>query len=97
MKKTGFNPENQTQIGRDLCSGPRGTPGIIGEAWKGEKKESKRSEVEVPGVFGGTGGESETTHRRGSVSSHGRKDQSGDQVRGEGERKGMRGTQGERS
>ena len=95
LKRTGSNPENQSQIGRDLWSGPRGTPGIVGEAWKGEKKESKRSEVEVPGVLGETGGESETSHERGSVSSHGRSDQSGDQVQRE--RGGLRGAQGERS
>ena len=95
LKRTGFNPENQTQIGRDLWSGPRGTPGIVGEAWKGKKKESNRSEVEVLDVSDETGGGSETSHERGNVSSHGRKDQSGDQVQRE--RRGLRGTQGERS
>ena len=96
QQRTGSNPGNQTQKGRDLCSGPRGTSGMVGEAWKEEKKESRRSDVEVPDVFGEKGGDLETRHIRGSVSLHGRSYLGRGEVQGDSGDKGKRGTQGKR-
>ena len=50
QKRTGSNPGNQAQKGRNVCSGPRGTSVMFGEAWKEEKEEFRKEEVEVPDV-----------------------------------------------
>lgn len=96
QKRTGFNPGNQAQNGRDLSLGPIGTSGMFGEAWNGEKKDSRRTEDEGPDESEEKGGDLKARDLRGNMSLDGGSYLGGGEVQGKSEDKGKRGSQGKR-